>query len=557
MIDIKEIASKKYYQYAQDCVSGKQVCCKYTKLACQRFLEDLNRNDISFIPNKVDRVILFVSKLKHFKGKSAGQHFILEPWQEFIVANLYGFYREVINKKTGETSIIRRFSNAYIEMARKQGKTALIAALGLYALIYDHESGAECILAATSREQAGICFELCKGFAKSLDPMGKYLHIMRSSIEYRKTMSVLKIISSDSSKQDGFNASFGVLDELHAHPSGELHDVIKSSMGFRKQPFLISITTAGFDLQSFCYRTRTSNIEILNNIKQDDSRFCIIYTLDEGDDYKDEENWIKCSPNLDITVSREWLRDQMTSAKNNPAEEVGVLTKNFNIWCNTSETWIQDQHVQECMKGIYVDFANFKECMTYIGIDLSSVSDISAVSFLFDKEGELYFKNVYFIPEECMASHSQKEYYKLMAKEGYLIVTPGNVIDYDYIKTFILRAWKEFDFMIQGLYYDRWNSTSFTISMEEEGMPMVPFSQSLANFNAPTKELQKRILSYNIHIDTNLLTLYMFRNVVIKRDHNDNCKPDKSKSKNKIDGVIAMIEALGGYMIENHIVDVF
>lgn len=551
--DNVDITKKKYYTYAIDCISGKQVCCLYTKLACQRFLDDLDRPDILFVPSKVEKVITFVSKLKHFQGKTAGKNFILEPWQQFITANIFGFYCE----DEDDGSMKRRFSMAYIEMSRKQGKTALIAAFGLYGLIYDNEMSAEIILAATSREQAGICFNLCTGFAKSLDPNGKYLHIVKAGIEYRKTMSVLKVISADASKQDGFNASFGIVDEYHAHKTSSLYDVIKSSQGFRQNPLLFVITTAGFDQTSPCYKMRQSNIEILNGIKKDDSRFCVIYTLDENDDYKDENVWIKSSPNMGVTVKRSYIRNQVVTAINNPREEVGVLTKNLNLWCSTSEIWIPDQHVQECMKGVHVDFSDFRDCNTYIGVDLSSVGDVSAVSFLFDKDDDLYFKNVYFVPEEALASNEQKEYYKMMDKEGYLIVTPGNVIDYDYIKSFILKAYQENDLMIQGIYYDKWNSSQWVISMTEEGMPMEPFSQTLANFNAPTKELQKRILEHDIHIDTNLVTLYMFRNVVIKRDHNENIKPDKSKSKNKIDGVIAMIEALGGYMVYNHIVDVF
>lgn len=547
------ITNKKYYKYAIDCISGKQQCCLYTKLACKRFIEDLEREDILFVPSRVDKVIAFISKLKHFQGRTAGKPFILEPWQEFVTANIFGFFKE----DEDDGTMKRRFSMAYIEMARKQGKTALIAAYGLYGLIYDNEMSAEVILAATSREQAQICFNLCTGFAKSIDPRGKYLHILKSGIEYKKTMSILKVISADASKQDGFNASFGIVDEYHAHKTSSLYDVIKSSQGFRQNPLLFVITTAGFDQTSPCYKMRESNIEILNGIKQDDSRFCIIYTLDENDDYRDDSVWIKSSPNLGVTVKKSYIRSQVTTAMNNPSEEVGVLTKNLNMWCSTSEVWIPDQHVQECMKDVHVDFSEFRDCITYIGVDLSSVNDIAAVSFLFDKDDSLYFKNVYFLPEEALNTNQMKEYYREMSKIGYIIITPGNVVDYDYIKSFILKQYQENDIMIQGIYYDKWNSSQWVISMTEEGMPMEPFSQTLANFNAPTKDLQKRILEHNVYIDCNLVTVFMFRNVVIKRDQNDNIKPDKSKSKNKIDGVVAMIQALGGYMVSNHIVDVF
>ena len=550
--DNVDISSKKYYEYARDCISGKQRCCLYTKLACERFLKDLSRPDLLFIPRKVDRVIEFCSKLKHFQGKSAGSHFILEPWQEFVTANVFGFY-----KYDEDGKLERRFNLAYIEMSRKQGKTALIAAYGLYGLIYDGEMSAEVILAATSREQAKICFNLCSGFAKSIDPKGKYLSILKQGIEYRKTMSTLKVISADASKQDGFNASFGIVDEYHAHKNSKLFDVIKSSQGFRQNPLMFVITTAGFDKTAPCYVMRTSNIEILNGIKEDDSRFCVIYTLDENDDWKDEDNWIKCSPNLGVTVKKSYIQSQVTSAINDPSEEVGVLTKNLNLWCDSAESWIPDQDVQECMKGVHVEFEDHRGDMCYIGVDLASVNDLAAVSFLFDKEGKISVKNVYFLPEETLKTSPQKEYYRDMYRNGFLILTPGNVVDYDFIQAYILKAYNDYDLLLQGIYYDKWNSTQFAISMTSAGMPMEPFSQTIANFNAPTKELQKRILQREIEIDTNLLTLFMFRNVAIKRDHNENMKPDKAASKNKIDGVISMIQAIGGYMIYNHIVDVF
>lgn len=551
--DNVDITVKKYYQYAMACIDGRQKCCLYTRLACERFIKDLKRNDLVFFPRKVDRVIEFCSKLRHFQGKCAGQRFILEPWQEFVTANIFGFY-----KYDDDGKLERRFNLAYIEMSRKQGKTALIAAYGLYGLIYDKEMSAEIILAATSREQAQICFNLCSGFAKSLDPKGKYLTILKQGIEYKNTMSTLKVISADASKQDGFNASFGIVDEYHAHKTSKLFDVIKSSQGFRQNPLMFVITTAGFDKTAPCYVMRTSNIEILNNIKQDDSRFCIIYTLDEGDDWKDEDNWIKCSPNLNVTVKKSYIRSQVTSAVNDPSEEVGVLTKNLNLWCDSAESWIPDQYVQDCMHGgKTVDFEDHRGDICYIGVDLASVNDLVAISFLFDKEGKLSFKNVYFLPEETLNTSSQKEYYREMYRQGQLLLTPGNVVDYDFIQAYIIKAYNDYELLLQGIYYDKWNSTQWAISMTSAGMPMEPFSQTIANFNAPTKELQKRILQNDIELDTNLLTLFMFRNVAIKRDHNDNIKPDKAASKNKIDGVISMIQALGGYMIQNHIVEVF
>lgn len=551
-----DITNEPYYRYAVDCVSGAQTCCEYTKLACKRFLSDLQRPELLFSAKKVDKVIKFISKLKHFQGKSAGQNFYLEPWQAFVTANIFGFWKYTTDEKTGQQILIRRFNTAYIEMSRKQGKTAIVAAYALYGLMYDNEAAAEIILAATSREQAKICYNLCVGFARSIDPNGKYLHILRTGIEYKKTSSILKVISADSSKQDGFNASYGVVDEYHAHKDSKVYDVINSSQGFRQNPLMLVITTAGFNKEAPCYKMRQTNIEILRNVKQDDGRFAVIYTLDEKDDYKDESTWIKCSPNLGTTVTKEYLRGRVQKAVNDPTEYVNIMTKNFNVWCDSAETWIDDDTIEKVMAGYHVDFEKWRDSPVWIGVDLAAVSDMASVSFTFHEDESSTFetKTFYFLPEDCLKNNSNAEFYKEMIMYGFIIVTPGNVIDYDYIQNLILKNVEEYQLAVQSIFYDRYNATQWAISMTEAGMPMQPFSQSLANFSAPSKQLERLIRLGQITLDNNFVTLWCFRNVVLKRDHNENIKPDKTSNQNKIDGVISIIQSLAAYYVLNGLI---
>ena len=541
MTDRYGISGTPYYRYARENAAPDSPVCEYVRLACQRFLNDLDRPEFDFRPDRVDRVVKFIGNMRHFKGRSAGKRFILEPWQHFIVANLYGFY------KMGEDGRpVRRFTQAYIEMARKQGKTALAAALALYHMIYDHEHGAECILAASSREQAGICYELCTGFAKSVDRNGKYIHIVQKGIDYKKTMSKLKVISADASKQDGFNASFAVVDEYHAHRNSKLYDVIKSSMGFRRQPLLMTITTAGFSKDYPCYEMRRTNIEVLRGMKQDDARFCIIYTLDEGDDWTDEKVWHKCSPNLGVTVNYSYLRDQVTSAQNSPSEEVGVLTKNFNVWTDTSEIWIPSKYIDAFSpEGWNFDFEQFRDQACWIGVDLASTSDLTGVA-------------VMFVPEEAMKTSPNRDQYREYVRTGDIILTPGNVTDYDYITQYILNLVITFGLVIQGIFYDRWNATFWAIKATQEGLPLIPFGQGLMNFSGPTKEFERLTLSGCILCASSALMRWCFRNVVLMRDHNENSKPSKNSRNLKIDLVICMIEALGGYMSQMGLIpDIF
>jgi phage terminase large subunit-like protein len=415
--------------------------------------------------------------------------------------------------------------------------------------MYDGEHAAECILAASSREQAGICYGLCTGFAKSIDRNGKYLHIVQKGIDYKRTMSKLKVISADASKQDGFNASFAIVDEYHAHRNSKLYDVIKSSMGFRRQPLLITITTAGFCKEYPCYDMRRTNIDILKDIKQDDSRFCIIFTLDEGDDWTDEKVWPKCSPNLGVTVNYNYLRDQVTSALNNPVEEVGVLTKNFNVWTDTSEVWIPSQYIEEFTpEWLRFDFEDFRDQACWIGVDLASTSDLTGIAVMFENEGKFIFKTQAFLPEDAMRTSPNRDQYREYVKDGDIILTPGNVTDYDYITQWILNNVETFGLVIQGVFYDRWNATQWAIQAQQEGLPLEPFGQGLMNFSGPTKEFERLALSGRILAAASKLMRWCFRNVTLMRDHNENIKPSKSSRNMKIDLVICMIEALGGYM---------
>lgn len=528
-----------YIQYAEDAVNGNIVVCELVKLSCQRFLDDLKRDDLIFDYEAVNKCINFIKVLKHFTGKSSGKNFILQAWQQFIVANIVGFYW----KETGD----RRFTSSYIEISRKNGKTALAAALCTYFLVADGEDGAEVDLAANSKEQAKIAFSFCSNFAKQLDPKGKYIKPYRDTINLNLNSSKLRVFSSDDSKLDGFNASFALLDEYHSAPNSKVRDVIKSSMGMRRNPHLCTITTAGFNKVLPCYKLRSTGVEILQKVKEDDSFFIIIYSLDNDDDWTNENVWIKSSPNLDITVTKKYLKEQIQSAINNPSEEVGVKTKNLNVWCDSVEVWISDYYINNVSQSI--NLSDFSECETYIGIDLAAVSDITAVSYLMLKEDDdkLYFKSDYYLPEAMLIESPNRELYKYWKRTNQLKITPGNVTDYSFITNDIMSNYNKLT--IKQIAYDSWNSTQWCINATELGLPLEPYSQSIGNFNKPTRELERLIKSKKVVIDNNEITRWMFRNVAMRQDTNGNIKPSKGLGKDKkIDGIIAMIEALGTYL---------
>lgn len=530
---------KPYYRYAADVTEGRIQTGENIRLACSRFLNDLRRTDLEFREEVVDRAIAFISTLKHFAGKSSGKNFILEDWQQFIIANIIGFYW-----LSGE----RRFTSSYIEVSRKNGKTALAAALCLYYLIADGEDGAEVDLAANSKEQAKIAFSFCSTFAKQLDPKGKYLRAYRDSILFEVNNSKLKVFAADDSKLDGFNASFGLVDEYHSAKNSRVRDVIKSSMGMRQNPHLCTITTAGFDKTLPCYKLRSTAIEILNGLKEDDSMFIAIYSLDEEDDWTEEQNWVKCTPNLNVTVTQKYIREQVQSAINNPSEEVGVKTKTLNLWCDTAEVWLPENYLITASGRI--PFEELKELPCYVGVDLAATSDLTAVSYLVIKEGIYYFWNHYYLPEAALREKADRELYKYWKQQGLLTVTEGNVTDYDYITNDIIKNGEAVS--IQKVGYDKYNATQWAISATDLGLPLEEYSQSLGNFNKPTRELERLLLSGKCKIENNEITRWCFKNVTLKSDHNGNVKPNKSVKAKKIDGVIAMIQALGMYLTTPH-----
>lgn len=533
--------NKPYYRYAQDVIEGKIVAGEFIRSACERFFSLMEDDRYEFREDKVNEVINFFPYLKHFKGRHADKPFTLEPWQEWIVASIYGFYVREDGSRLTQT--------VYIEVARKNGKTALAAGIGLNALINDDEAGAEVYFAANSKEQVKIsAWPLCSNFAKKFDPKNRYLQVFRDTITFEKTSSWLKVLAADSTKLDGPNPSTFVLDEYHAAKNNSLKAVLESGQGTRDNPLEVIITTAGFDKLGPCYELRTTGSEILKGLKEDDSFFVAIYSLDEQDDWKDESVWVKSNPNIEVTVKPSYIRKEIRKAINTPSDEVNVKTKTLNMWCDAETVWIPEHYILNSSKEIRLDDFAGMDC--YMGIDLSSTSDLTCAAFMFPTEDKYYFKVKYYLPEMALQERRFKELYGEWRRQGLITITPGNVTDYDYILNDIMDIRDKV--YIQKIAYDTWNATQFTINAEEKGLPMEPFSQVLGNFNRPTKEMERLLLSGKAFIDNNVINRHCFRNVVMARDRNGNTKPSKQFEEKKIDGVIGMLEALGVYLVSPH-----
>jgi len=538
-----------YYQYAIGVSKGKIPAGEFVKQACKRFLNDLKREDLVFKPRKVDTVRKFARIFKHSTGAFRGKSFEFTPWQQFLVANIYGFYH---------LDGTRRFTEVYLQIARKAGKTSLAAILGLFGLVGEGEGEAQVICAANSREQAKILLASAQSYVKTVDTKQNWLPCYRNEIKFPTTNSILKVVSADSSKLDGLNCSTFIIDELHEAKDSKMFDVLRSSQGMRDNPLAICITTAGFNVGGYCYDKRRRCLETLSGAVKDDSLFALIYEPDEGDDWRKEKVWYKAQPNLNETVKLSYMREQIQNAVNNPSDEVGVKTKLLNLWCSSSETWIPEEYILNCTQDINVDDFKGADTLCYVGVDLASVSDLTAVAYVIPFEGKFHIKMKYYLPEAALLTKADKEQYKLWKRQGYLTTTPGNVTDYDYVTNDLMKFNDIVE--INSVAYDPYNSTQWAIDAIEKGLPVQGYGQNIANFNRPTRELERLILSNKIVIDNSPITRFCFRNVVLKPDHNGNVKPDKggaysgAKSSGKIDGVIAILEALG-YYLENPLYD--
>ena len=530
----------RFYAYAVDVVDGRRVACKQVKQACQRFLNDLNDERFELRMDRIAHAVRFIGILKHFSGVANNKPFTLEPWQLFIVANVVGWYW----KGTGK----RRFNEAYVSIARKNGKTALFAALMIYFLLADGEPDATVLISANSREQATrVDFQMVKGFLQKLDPKGKIVAAQRNQVKVAKTTNMMYVTASDASKLDGYNISACLVDEYHEADTSEVKDVLKTAMGNRRNPIQCVVTTRGFDMSKPCFQLDQYAQQVLSGEKQDDALFAMIFTLDEGDDWKDQKVWEKSNPNLGVTVSRQYIEGELAKAMATTTDEINYRTKLMNQWVESKTIWISDELISSSMTPLTFD--QFKGVPCYVGIDLASVSDINSVTFLWTIEGKYYFKVVNYLPSDALATKENSIRYREFDMRGEMTIFPdSNVTDYDKI----LDDLKSINNVtpIYLISYDQWNSTQMIIDATNFGFNCKPYSQSSGSFNRPTKEFERLIKGGNVVMDQNECVRWAFRNVLIQTNANENQKIVKATNMSKIDPAVSMMMALGGCLTE-------
>ncbi len=523
-------------KYAEDVIAGRIVACQHTIKSCVRFLSDFKRADILFSNDHYQHAVNFIQELPHTVGKYQGSKFLLEPWQHYIVANLFGWLRA--------DSHLRRFTRAYVEVPRKNGKSTLASAIALYGLIADSEAAAQVYSVATKLDQASIVFEesyrQCNA-SKWLLEGGVEPFFSKNNRIIRFDNSIYKPLEWNPEKQDGLNTHFAIVDEYHAHQTDEAYNVIRNSMGSRVQPLLFTITTAGFRITSPCYKHRQHCVNVLNGRIQDDDLFTVIYTLDETDDWKDSKVWAKANPNWGISVQPKFVQQALTEAMQSGTKEVEFKTKLLNVWTDAADVWIKD----EDWRSILVENDEAEgEC--YAGLDLASVSDFTALTLFWPNS--MFMKTYYFLPEDALKSRNDQsgDSIRQWAQDGYILTTPGNVQDYEYIYLKMLELQEVYDFKL--LAYDKWNSNSLIVKLEQNGFECAPYRQTISYMSPPTKEIERLIRNRTLIYQANPVTRWMIANVALETTPEGNIKINKKKSADKVDGPVSMVMALGSWM---------
>jgi len=534
-------------KFIEDVVSGRLHIGNYARLAVERHLKDLQVNDWEYYysEEKATRAFSFISALRHTKGEFAGQRFNIQPFQEFFIKVLFGW-----QKKTGG----RRFRKAYLEIARKNGKTELAAAIAVYCFLLDNETGAEVYTAATTRDQARIAFDTAKVFLKNLKndskTFNKLVNVLKYNCNVPTTNTKFESVSADADTLDGLNPHCAIIDEYHAHKTSDVLEVMETGMGSRTQPLLLITTTAGFNRESPCYMYRKVMIDILEKRKIDESVFPLLFCLDEGDDWQDKKNWTKSNPNLGVTPYMDYMDNQYQKALNEgAAKQIQFMTKNLNVWTSTSSVWISQSYIDATR--LFIDDATLYNKKCFAGLDLASTRDICALVLCFPVQEGLskpHIKSYYFCPEDNVRERSLSDGvpYLQWQQDGHLIMTDGNVTDYDYIKNKVIEITAKYK--IECICFDRWNASQLVIQLTNDGANMKPFGQGFISMSAPTKEVEKLFLSHEITHDGNPVLEWMMSNVILRLDPAGNIKIDKAKSTEKVDGAVAMVMAYAQIM---------
>lgn len=517
-------------------ISGQVVVSKKVRKQFDRLINDLN-NPVKyhFDLKKASRPIEFVEKFcKHSKGQWAGKPVILDLWQKAIIQAIFGFV---------DDKGIRKYREALIIVARKNGKSTLLSAIALYMLFADYEGGAQVCCVASKKDQAKIVFTEAKNMVTQSPWLSQAIKKRKSDLYVPLTFSTFEPLASDSNTLDGLNMHCGIIDELHSIKDRNIYDVSKQSMGARTQPLLLIISTAGFVRENIYDNRYEYADKVLNGMIEDDRFISFIYELDERSEWTKQKCWAKANPGLGTIKSLEYMKNQVKQATDDKSYLPTVLTKDFNIRETGVGSWLTFEAINNTAT---YDMSIFKECYGVGGVDLSSVGDLTCASVLVRKESKWYLIQKYWIPLEKAEQKEREDKvpYTLWKEKGYVDFCLGNKINYTDVTNWFVELREKYGIYTLWVGFDKWNAQYWQEEMKQNSFTLEEVIQGSLTMSSPMKllaaDLENKIINYN----NNPVLKWCLTNTQIEVDKNDNIRPVKGKNtKQRIDGTVSLIDA--------------
>ena len=522
-------------RYVDDIHTGRLESCRTIRLAIERYLRDLENPDLFLDYSVLVTFDKFSREFKHYKGPLSGQRFSMADWQIFVATNILCLKY----KRTG----LRKYRLADIEIPRKNGKTFFVAILGLFLFLLDGESGPEVYTAAVDQAQARLCYDAAENLVMRsiFRPLVKKYNWGMTA---PGTVGVFKPLSKETENKDGLNIFGAICDEVHAWPNTKMMDVIETGTGARSQPVIVRISTAGIDTSVPYYRDIEAFINELEGIIPiEEDHFFFLYTPDKGDNWEDEKVWKKLNPNLGVSLTWDYMRSVYNKAKiRGGSAAFAFQTKNLNMWVDAPEVWISDDDVAACSAPI--DLAALRGQPCYVGVDMASKSDITATAFFFPRQMAALF--LFCLPEDKIRERTDLVDYRAWRERGWITTFPGKTLDEDWWLSTVMDRMADYD--IKAICYDPWGMWDLKGRFGRYQEKLMEYRQDIRYMSVPTKRLEADVLRHAITFGDNPVIRWMFRNVVVYRDPNANIKLDKARSRNKIDGVVALVDAIGGWL---------
>lgn len=500
-----------------------------------------------------DAVDFFHLCLQHVKGHKGGQPFLLEPWQQAITGCMYGWKRE---------DGTRRYREVFYYVPRKNGKTPWAGGIILKTLICDDEPGMDLFSAASDKDQATLCFRYVHGMILQEPKLKECLKVYTAmkSVEYLEKFAYYHVLSGVPDTKHGLNVHLAVIDETHAHKSPDLIDVLETGTAARRQPLIIHTTTADWLRDSVCNEKYEQACKVRDGIIANPEFLPVIYEAvppeDEEADplwWTHEAVWKQANPNYGISVEPSYIANECQKAIDIPRRRNTFKRLHLNIRTGQDTAWFGEETWDGCYDPtLHADDLRGQAC--FAGLDLASTSDLCALVLYFPEHHAVlpYF----WLPQETIVKRYERSgvTYPLWVDEGHIMVTPGDVTDYDAIRTMITGGDDLGDglmqhFNIRELAIDRWNSTQLQTQLQGDGLEVVPYGQGFASMSAPSKELERLLVGKQLRHDGSPVMRWMASHVAVEMDAAENLKPSKKKSGEKIDGIVSLIMAIGRSLV--------